>query len=182
MRWASSIATEAKRPREKVAAPPAAGVYEMGVAPVSFPDGEPEPPFIGRDDNQADVIGRQTVGPDLDASFPSLFGQEGAIDVLVAVFEESRLSSIAAPRHMMRATGNDDAGETGHARAVSWQEHKGSMRGRGIMSLSMTRLRRTGRGPPHARAWRRISLRRRPPAHRPRAMRPAGRGAPPFLS
>jgi hypothetical protein len=97
MRWASSIATEAKRPQEKVAAPPAAGVYEIGVAPVSFPNGEPEPPFIGRDDNQMDVVGHQTVRPDLDASFPGLLGQEAAIDVLVAVFE-ANIGSRRLPR------------------------------------------------------------------------------------
>jgi hypothetical protein len=78
VRWASSITTEAKRLRGKVAAPPAAGIYEMGVAPVSFPDGEPEPPFIGRDDDEMDVIGRQTVGPDLDASFQGLRGLQRA--------------------------------------------------------------------------------------------------------
>jgi hypothetical protein len=118
MRWASSIATEAKRLQEKVAAPPAAGVYEIGVASVSFSDSEPEPQFIGRNNNEMDVIGHQAVRPNLDASFPGLFGQEATIDVLVAVFEGDRLSSIAALRHMLRAVGNDDAGETGHARAV----------------------------------------------------------------
>ncbi len=83
---------------------------------MSFPDGESEPALVGGNDNQVDVIGHQTVRPDLDASFPGLLGKEAAIDLLVAVFEEDRLPAIAALRHVMRAVGNDDASETGDAR------------------------------------------------------------------
>ncbi len=102
-----------------MSAPPAPGVYDVGVAPVSFPHGESEPALVGGDDNQVDVIGHQTVRPDLDASFPGLLGQEAVIDVLIGVFEENRLSSIAAPRHVMRAVGDDDASETRHARTMA---------------------------------------------------------------
>lgn len=65
------------------------------------------------------VIGHQTVGPNLDAAFPGLFGQEAAINVLVAVLEEDRLAAIAALRHVMGATGYDDASETGHSRRMA---------------------------------------------------------------
>ena len=86
---------------------------------MSLPDRESEPALVGGDDNQVDVIGHQTVRPDLHASFPALLGKAVAINVLVAIFEENRLSTIAALRHVMRAVRNDDASETGHARAIA---------------------------------------------------------------
>ncbi len=51
--------------------------------------------------------------------FLGLLGKAVAINVLVAIFEENRLSTMAALRHVKRAVGNDDASETSHARAIA---------------------------------------------------------------
>jgi hypothetical protein len=67
---------------------------------VRLANGQAEPALIGGDDNQVDVIGHQTVRPDLHASLPGLLGKEVAKDVLIAVLEENRLSAIAPLRHM----------------------------------------------------------------------------------
>jgi hypothetical protein len=45
-------------------------------------------------------------------------GEEIAIDLLVARFEEDGFAPVATLRDVMRAAGNDDAGETGHGESV----------------------------------------------------------------
>ncbi len=65
------------------------------------------------------MLGRETVRSDLHASSSGPISKEVAINVLAVVSEDNRLWTIAAPRDAMRAVGNDDASETGHARAMA---------------------------------------------------------------
>ena len=48
------------------------------------------------------MIGHETVRPNLDPRLARLLGQQIAIDLVVAVLEEDRLSSIPALRHVVR--------------------------------------------------------------------------------
>jgi hypothetical protein len=73
---------------------------------------------IARNENQMNMIGHQAVGPHLNGRFAAVPGEEIAIDLLVARFEENRLTPVATLRDVMRAAGNDDAGETGHGESV----------------------------------------------------------------
>lgn len=58
-----------------------------------------------------DVVGHEAIGPDLNARLVHLLGQKVAIDVLVAILEKDRFTSIAPRRDMMRTTGDGNAGE-----------------------------------------------------------------------
>jgi hypothetical protein len=52
----------------------------------------------------------------------ALFGQEIAIDLLVAIFKEDRFAAIAALCHMVRAIRNDDAGQASHFGDIAQKE------------------------------------------------------------
>lgn len=98
---------------EAVACPPPPRVDEIGIAPTRLADGEAEPRFIARREDQMDVVGHEAIGPDLHAASTGLLGQI-AVDLLVAVFKEDRLAAVAPLGHVMRQSGHDDAGEAGH--------------------------------------------------------------------
>ena len=63
-----------------------------------------------------DVIGHEAPGPDLDVGGAAGAAQEIAIERIVIGPEERLLPAVAALGDMVRDTGNDDPGETGHAR------------------------------------------------------------------
>ena len=52
--------------------------------------------------DKVNMIGHETVRPNLDPRLARLLGQQIAIDLVVAVLEEDRLSSIPALRHVVR--------------------------------------------------------------------------------
>jgi hypothetical protein len=60
-----------------------------------FADGEPDPDCVARGQDQVDVVRHQAVGPDLHVPSPGLFGQEIAIDLLISILEEDRLTPVA---------------------------------------------------------------------------------------
>ena len=72
------------------------------------------------------MVGRQAVGPDLDASLAHLFGEDVAVAVLVAVFEEDRLAPIAPRGDMMRKAGGHDARQASHGGRLCDGEQNGS--------------------------------------------------------
>src|ERR1700722_10813221 len=49
-----------------------------------------------------------TIGPDLEACFQRLLGQQIAINLLIAVLEEDRLATVPALRHVVRKAWNHD--------------------------------------------------------------------------
>ena len=79
-----------------------------------LPHRSPEPLLVPWRQDQVDVIGHEAPGPDLDARPLRLFGQQVAIDLLIPVLEEDRLTPIAPLGHVVRKTRNDDAGEASH--------------------------------------------------------------------
>jgi hypothetical protein len=60
------------------------------------------------------MIGHQTVRPYLDSRFTSLLGQQIAIDLVVPVLENYRLSPVSALGHVMRKAGNRQASKARH--------------------------------------------------------------------
>jgi hypothetical protein len=49
-----------------------------------------------------------------------MLGQKVAVERIVAVAEEGSRATVAALSHVVRMTGDHDAGETGHAASSLW--------------------------------------------------------------
>ncbi|MGH6879225.1 MAG: hypothetical protein ACREHV_17835 [Rhizomicrobium sp.] len=69
-----------------------------------------------RHDNEVNVIGHQTINPDLRAGVLNLLSHRIAIDFVVAVFKEDGLAAIAALRNVMRHARQNNSGQPRHAR------------------------------------------------------------------
>ncbi len=98
---------------EQMATPAAAPVDEICLSPVRDAHSLREARLVARAEDQVHMIGHQTVRPDIDLRLAHLLGEDVAIDVLVAVFEEDRLAPIAARGYVMRAPANGDARQSG---------------------------------------------------------------------
>jgi len=70
---------------------------------------------IGRHEDEMHVVRHQAPGPYLDARRAAMCGEQIAIERIVGIVEEGLRAAIAAPRDMVRMTGDDDTGEAGHA-------------------------------------------------------------------
>ncbi len=66
-----------------------------------------------------DVIGHQAPSPDLDFGGAARLAEEIAIERIVLAREERLLPAVATLGDMVRRMGNDDPGETGHARTLA---------------------------------------------------------------
>lgn len=73
-----------------------------------------QPILVRRHDDRVNVVGHQAIGPDLGACPLGRLGQQVQIERIIALFEESLLPAVAALRHMMRQSGNDETGEASH--------------------------------------------------------------------
>jgi len=60
------------------------------------------------------VVGHQAVGPDFDARVARRIGQQVEIKLVVIIFKESPLASIATLGHVMRDSSQNQASEAGH--------------------------------------------------------------------
>ena len=69
-----------------------------------------------------------------------MLGLQVAIDLMVAILEEDGLAPVAPLRDMVRATGNDDAGQAGHGRSLAATEEKGNMNRVDVFSSSSVAL------------------------------------------
>ena len=58
-----------------------------------------------------------------------MFRQEIEIDLLIDVFEEDRLSSVAARRHIVRQAGHNNAGKTCNRQSLALSEQTANMYG-----------------------------------------------------
>jgi hypothetical protein len=68
-----------------------------------------------RDEEQMHVVRHQAPGPHLHIGSTAVRAQKIPIQRIVAVIEEGSRAAIAALGDVVRVTGDDDAGETGHA-------------------------------------------------------------------
>jgi hypothetical protein len=67
---------------QQVAIPARPRVGETGVAAMRLAHGTAEARDAQRDNNQANVVGHQAIGPDLDAVPACLFGEHVAVDIM----------------------------------------------------------------------------------------------------
>jgi hypothetical protein len=51
-------------------------------------------------------VGHQAIGPDFHVRLARVLGEHVAIDILIAVFKENRLTTISSRRDMVRTAGN----------------------------------------------------------------------------
>lgn len=112
---------------EQMSPPATAGIDEVGPPAVRRAQGQAQAVPGLRAEDQVNVVGHQTPGPDGDRMSAHLLGQHVAVDVLVAVLEKDRLAPVAPRGHMMRKAGNDDAGEARHGGDIARAEQKGNI-------------------------------------------------------
>jgi hypothetical protein len=105
--------TEAPLPEMSGALAPR--MNEAGVAPVQRRQRPPQPIIVGRDQDQVHMVRHQTPRPDLDLRRAACRAKQIAIECIVIIVEKRPRPAIAALGDMMRQTGNDDAGKSGHA-------------------------------------------------------------------
>ena len=99
---------------EQVAGYPEARVDRRRVAPMRLAERAPERLRAVGDENEVNVVGHQTIGPDRDALFAALGRQEIAIERIVVVAKEDALAPVAALRDVMGKAGKDELGDAGH--------------------------------------------------------------------
>ena len=100
---------------KEMSGPPAARIDEAGIAAMRLADGLGETFLLLRHDDEMDVVGHQTIGPNLDVRLLCLLGQEITVNLLIAILEEDGLAPVAALGNVMRAVGHNDAGNARHA-------------------------------------------------------------------
>ena len=79
---------------------------------------------IGRHQDEMNMVWHQAPGPDLDAGRGAVGGQQVAIKRIIAVAEEGPRAAIAALGDVVRITGDDDTGKTGHAALCASGDHE----------------------------------------------------------
>ena len=77
-------------------------------------EGAPQPVSIGRDDDQMHVVRHQAIAPDLGLGLDRRFREQVAIQRIILIIEEGRLTSIAALRHMVREAWKHQTGKSRH--------------------------------------------------------------------
>ena len=65
------------------------------------------------------MVGQEAIGPASNTRRLAALRQDIAVKAVVVIGEEYPPASVAALRHMMRQTGNDEAGQAGHAVMLS---------------------------------------------------------------
>ena len=68
----------------------------------------PQTAFVGRNQDQMDMVRHQAVAPHLDASDPATLRDQSTIFGIVILAEENRLPPVAALRNVMRNPRYDD--------------------------------------------------------------------------
>jgi hypothetical protein len=105
----------AEAPLPEMPGAPAPRMNEAGVTPVQRRQRPPQPIIVGRDQDQVHMVRHQTPRPDLDLRRAACRAKQIAIECIVIIVEKRPRPAIAALGDMMRQTGNDDAGKSGHA-------------------------------------------------------------------
>jgi hypothetical protein len=73
----------------------------------------------GRHRDQMDMVGQQTIAPNLDVASGAPLGHQFEVKSVIIVAEESRESAIAPLRDMVRHTGNHDTSRSSHEGKIS---------------------------------------------------------------
>jgi len=102
---------------EQMAPPATAGIDEIRPPAMGRAEGEGQAVLAGAAEDQVNMVGHQAIGPDLDRGLAHLLGEQVAIDLLVAVFEEDRFRTVTLRRDVVGKTWDDDASAASHALA-----------------------------------------------------------------
>lgn len=81
----------------------------LGVASLSGTQSPSQGIFVGRTDNQVDMIGHDTVAKDSQAMAMGVFPEQGEVDEAVLVGEEDILAIVPPLRNMMRKASGDES-------------------------------------------------------------------------
>ena len=90
-----------------------------GIGAMHPREGAPQAVRVAGHQDQMDMVGHQAPGPDLDAGGAAGAAEEIAIEHIVRIRKERLLAAVAPLGDMVRRIGNDDPGETGHARTLA---------------------------------------------------------------
>ena len=99
---------------KQVAGHPEACIDRRRVAPMRLAERASERLRAVGNENEVNVVGHQTIGPDRDALFAALDRQDIAIERIVVVAKEDALAPVAALRDVMGKAGDDELGDAGH--------------------------------------------------------------------
>jgi len=113
------MTNEANRPCHRYPRQPSRNVDATRVAAVGLADGAGQAPLRLGHGDQVDVVGHQTVRPDLDAAGGAVPGHERQVRLVVGVREERRQPPIAALRDMMRVTRNHHSRQPCHTNSLT---------------------------------------------------------------
>ena len=73
------------------------------------------------------MVGHQAIGPHLNPRLACLLGQQIAINILITVLKEDRLTPITSRGDVVRDARDNDAGDTGPPPALARPEQKGNI-------------------------------------------------------
>jgi len=93
------------------------GVDGSGVAAVRLGKGRPQPILIRSRHDQVDMVGHQTISPNLGVRASRRRGDQAAVKAVILRPEEHRLAAIAALSDVMRQTRHNYAGNPRYALA-----------------------------------------------------------------
>lgn len=93
-----------------------------GVVAMHITECTAEAVLISRHRDHMNVVGHQAIGPYLHSRPFSPIGEEIKVERVVAVFKERPFAAVAALGDVVRDSGEDCAGETGHLRwlTLAW--------------------------------------------------------------
>jgi hypothetical protein len=78
--------------------------------------------FVTWHGNDVDMVGHETIAPDILAHSPCRIGKQIKIERVIAIFEERALPPIATLGYIVRNAGKDKARETGHWKILAMNE------------------------------------------------------------
>jgi hypothetical protein len=104
----------AKPALPEMAGAPAPGLDDAGITLVHARQRAAQPVRIGRQQNQMHVIRHQAPRPHRDPGSAAIVGEQVAVKRVIGVFEECAGATVATLGDVVRVTGDNDTGETGH--------------------------------------------------------------------
>jgi hypothetical protein len=89
--------------------PASSGIDEIGVAPMRLSDSQPQTIRSHRGHDKVNMIGHETVRPNVDSGLARLLSEQIPVNLLIPVLKKDRLPTITALRNVMGKAGNHRA-------------------------------------------------------------------------
>ena len=89
-----------------------------GIAPVRIGEGRAQSVFMAGHNDDMNMVGHQTIAPDLRARLFSRLAQQIFVERIVFIIEECWQATVASLGHMMGKDGDNNAGKTSHGRKL----------------------------------------------------------------